>query len=55
MERLGSKASMDEVKTAFARHFGRIFDFDMRTDALRPSAGKEEKRAEPALMGEFAG
>jgi lipoyl(octanoyl) transferase len=55
MERLGSRAGMDEVKAALARHFGRIFDFDMRPDALRPSAGKEKKRAEPALMGEFAG
>ena len=27
MERLGVQASMDEVKDALARHFGRIFDF----------------------------
>ncbi len=46
MERLGSSAGMDEVRAALARHFGRIFDFDMRAGALS---------AEPALMGEFAG
>ena len=27
MERLGVRAGMDEVKSALARHFGRIFDF----------------------------
>jgi lipoyl(octanoyl) transferase len=46
MERLGSKAGTHEVKAALARHFARIFDFDMRTDA---------SSAVPALMGEFAG
>ena len=46
MERLGVRAGRDEVKAALAHHFGRIFDFGMRADALN---------AEPALMGEFAG
>jgi lipoyl(octanoyl) transferase len=45
MAALGVRAGMDEVKEALARHFGRIFDFGMRT----------ELSAVPALMGEFAG
>jgi lipoyl(octanoyl) transferase len=40
MERLGVRADAEDVKRELARHFGKIFDFEMQ--------------AEPALTGEFA-
>jgi lipoyl(octanoyl) transferase len=40
MERLGVHANAEDVKQALARHFGRIFDFEMQ--------------AEPVLTGELA-
>jgi lipoyl(octanoyl) transferase len=40
MEKLGVRADAEEVKEALARHFGRIFDFEMQ--------------AQPVLTGEFA-
>ncbi len=43
MRQLGVEASMDEVKSAIVRNFGRIFDFDMRTAPVSA-----------ALMGEIA-
>jgi len=44
MRQLGVEASMDEVKNAVVRHFGRIFDFDMRQAPVSAAA----------LMGEIA-
>jgi lipoyl(octanoyl) transferase len=40
MEKLGVCADPEAVKEALARHFGRVFDFEMQ--------------AEPVLTGEFA-
>ena len=40
MERLGVHAGAEDVKEALARHFGRVFDFEMQ--------------AQPVLTGEFA-
>jgi lipoyl(octanoyl) transferase len=45
MERLGVRADAERVKQALARHFARIFDFELR--AARHSA-------EPVLTGDFA-
>jgi hypothetical protein len=45
MERLGVRADAEHVKEALARHFARIFDFELR--AARHSA-------EPVLTGDFA-
>ena len=33
MEQLGVQADPEDVKRALARHFGRLFDFEMRADA----------------------
>ena len=45
MERLGVQADAELVKEALARHFGRIFDFEMRAD---------RESAVPVLTGDFA-
>ncbi len=45
MERLGVRADEDNVKGALARHFGRIFDFELRADRAS---------AIPVLTGDFA-
>jgi len=44
MRQLGVEASMDDVKSAIVRNFGRIFDFDMRQAPVSAAA----------LMGEIA-
>ncbi len=45
MEKLGVRADIDAVKEALARHFGRIFDFELRADRAS---------AVPVLTGDFA-
>jgi lipoyl(octanoyl) transferase len=45
MERLGVNVRAEQVKEALARHFGRVFDFDMRA---------ERASAVPVLTGDFA-
>jgi lipoyl(octanoyl) transferase len=45
MERLGFGGDAESVKEALARHFGRIFDFEMRADRMS---------AVPVLTGDFA-
>jgi lipoyl(octanoyl) transferase len=39
MAELGVRADMEDVKDSLARHFGKVFDFEMQ--------------AEPALTGRF--
>jgi lipoyl(octanoyl) transferase len=36
MEQLGVQADPEDVKRALARHFGRLFDFEMRHEAYAP-------------------
>ncbi len=36
MERMGVQADPEDVKRVLARHFGRLFDFDMETQAKTP-------------------
>src|SRR6185437_6539938 len=36
MEQLGVQADPEDVKRALARHFGRLFDFEMRHEAQSP-------------------
>ena len=45
MERLGVRADAEHVKEALARHFARIFDFELRA---------ARHNAEPVLTGDFA-
>jgi lipoyl(octanoyl) transferase len=46
MERLGVNAESEDVKSALSRHFGRIFEFEMRSEMP-----VETPAAEPELTG----